>query len=145
MLNWVIIKRFSYNNSLLDVNDWLNLKLVQVVNKNKVVNCLFLSQKIEIYFYRKLTVINKISTPVLCNLSPYGKLFSKKPVYSFIKIFGCLCFLLKQIQVISWNPKHIHVCLLVTVHNTWDTDALPPREMLYLQTCFVWWIEVSFY
>jgi hypothetical protein len=37
-------------------------------------------------------LINRLSTPLLKNLSPFEKLFSQVPDYKFLKIFGYQCF-----------------------------------------------------
>jgi hypothetical protein len=37
-------------------------------------------------------LINRLSTPLLKNLSPFEKLFSQVPDYKFLKVFGCQCF-----------------------------------------------------
>ena len=37
-------------------------------------------------------VINRLPTPILNGPSPFFKLFSKPPDYSFLRIFGSLCF-----------------------------------------------------
>jgi hypothetical protein len=37
-------------------------------------------------------LINWLPTPLLNNLSPFEKLFSRSPDYNFLKKFGCSCF-----------------------------------------------------
>lgn len=37
-------------------------------------------------------LINRLPTPTLNNKSPFELLFHKKPNYSVIKVFGCVCF-----------------------------------------------------
>lgn len=37
-------------------------------------------------------IINRLPTRVLGNMSPYEKLFCRKPNYDFFKVFGCRCF-----------------------------------------------------
>lgn len=36
--------------------------------------------------------INRLSTTILNCISPIEKLFGITPLYSFLKVFGCLCF-----------------------------------------------------
>lgn len=42
-----------------------------------------------IAFFFATYLINRLPTPVLLNQSPYQKLFKTKPVYKFLKVFGC--------------------------------------------------------
>ena len=44
------------------------------------------------YFVAAVYLINRLPTPLLGHLSPYQKLFDKKPDYSFLKVFGCAYF-----------------------------------------------------
>lgn len=37
-------------------------------------------------------LINRIPTPILDNKSPYEGLYKKKPNYSYIRVFGSLCY-----------------------------------------------------
>jgi hypothetical protein len=37
-------------------------------------------------------LINKLSSPLLDNKSPYEMLFSKPPSYTHLRVFGCLCY-----------------------------------------------------
>ncbi|GAB2289286.1 hypothetical protein Dimus_038040 [Dionaea muscipula] len=37
-------------------------------------------------------IINRIPTPLLSNKSPYEVMFSSKPSYSHMRVFGCLCY-----------------------------------------------------
>jgi hypothetical protein len=37
-------------------------------------------------------LINRMPTPLLKNISPFQKLFSRVPDYKFLKVFGCACF-----------------------------------------------------
>jgi hypothetical protein len=37
-------------------------------------------------------LINRLPTPVLKNASPFQKLFSSQPNYSFMRVFGCACW-----------------------------------------------------
>jgi len=37
-------------------------------------------------------VINQLPTPTLQGISPFQKLFSKPPDYSFLRVFGSQCF-----------------------------------------------------
>jgi hypothetical protein len=43
-------------------------------------------------FLTAVYVINRLPTPVLQNLSPYFKLYSKAPDYERLRVFGCLCY-----------------------------------------------------
>jgi hypothetical protein len=38
-------------------------------------------------------LINRMPTPLLNHKSPFEKLFNKTPDYTFLKVFGCACFL----------------------------------------------------
>ena len=37
-------------------------------------------------------IINRIPSPILLNKSPYEILYKKEPIYSHMRVFGCLCF-----------------------------------------------------
>ena len=43
-------------------------------------------------FVSSVYLINRLSTPVLNQCSPYQKLYSQKPNYSFLRVFGCTCY-----------------------------------------------------
>ena len=43
-------------------------------------------------FSTAVVLINNLPTAVLQFLSPFQKLFQKKPNYSYLKVFGCSCF-----------------------------------------------------
>ncbi|KAA0045110.1 Retrovirus-related Pol polyprotein from transposon TNT 1-94 [Cucumis melo var. makuwa] len=43
-------------------------------------------------FSTSVYLINRLSTPVLNQLSPLEKLFCRQPDYSFLRIFGCRCY-----------------------------------------------------
>lgn len=41
-------------------------------------------------------LINRTSTPLLQNKTPYEMLFGKTPSYDFMRVFGCLCYVHNQ-------------------------------------------------
>ena len=43
-------------------------------------------------FHTATFIINRLPTPILDNKSPFEKLFTKKPDYSVMRVFGCACF-----------------------------------------------------
>ena len=43
-------------------------------------------------FNTTVYLINRLPTPVLCNVSPYATLLHVEPNYSFLKVFGFSCF-----------------------------------------------------
>lgn len=43
-------------------------------------------------FSNLIYLINRLPTKPLGNISPYEKLFSVKPDYSTLRVFGCQCF-----------------------------------------------------
>ena len=43
-------------------------------------------------FSTTATIINYLPSPALNNMSPFEKLFHKKPDYKFLRVFGCACY-----------------------------------------------------
>lgn len=43
-------------------------------------------------FHTAVFLINRLPTPTLNNISPYQKIFHKKPDYNFLRTFGCACY-----------------------------------------------------
>ena len=43
--------------------------------------------------YAATYVVNRLSTPVLDNKSPFERLFQKPPNYPFLRVLGCECYL----------------------------------------------------
>lgn len=43
-------------------------------------------------FRTSVFLTNRLPKPVLANQSPFESLYSVKPNYSILKVFGCLCF-----------------------------------------------------
>ncbi|CAN1303399.1 Retrovirus-related Pol polyprotein from transposon RE2 [Linum perenne] len=59
-------------------------------------------------------LINRISTPILQNQSPYEKLFSQVPDLRNLKVFGCLCY----VSTLQHNRTKFHPtqCIFLEIH-----------------------------
>lgn len=59
-------------------------------------------------------VINKLHQPRLEFVSPFEKLWNKKPTFSYLRIFGCVCYVFvpdhlrsihsRNVEVARWSP-----------------------------------------
>ena len=95
----------------------------RVERKNRhilnVGGALLFQSKLPIYFRGEailtaVHLINRTSSPLLNNQTPYEILFNKTPSYNTIKTFGCLCF--------AHNLRAKGIISAVIVENTflWD-------------------------
>lgn len=84
-------------------------------------------------FTTAVSLIIRMPRPVLHNPNLYQNLFSKNPYYNFIKTFDCLCFPFIRTKTSSkFQPKLFHVCSLVILHDTRDTDAYTHIQVKYI-------------
>ncbi|XP_070003109.1 uncharacterized protein [Nicotiana sylvestris] len=63
----------------------------------EVARALLFQSKLSLKFWGECILtatylINKMSSPLLLNVSPYEKLHGNPPIYEHLKSFGCLCF-----------------------------------------------------
>ena len=69
-------------------------------------------------FISVVHIISILPTPVLDNVSPHEKLFSSKPNYTFLRIFGCACYpLLRPYNQHKFDFKS-SLCLFLVYNNT---------------------------
>jgi len=69
-------------------------------------------------FVSFVNIINLLRTLVLDNVSPHEKLFSSKPDYTFLCIFGCACYpLLRPYNQHKFDFKS-SLCLFLGYNNT---------------------------
>ncbi|KAL5788350.1 hypothetical protein ACOSP7_005299 [Xanthoceras sorbifolium] len=68
-------------------------------------------------FSTAVFVINNLSSPLLHFISPYEKLYHKKPNYSFLKTFGCSCY--PYLRYYSKHKLDFHTskCLFIGYSN----------------------------
>lgn len=80
-------------------------------------------------------IINRLSTPVFKGVSPFEKLFSKSPDYSFLRVFRCECFpnfVAKPSN--KWTPRSMqcvfNVCLLGMLQVTSVIVVMKPSQVV---------------
>uniref|UniRef100_A0A2N9I9C9 Uncharacterized protein n=1 Tax=Fagus sylvatica TaxID=28930 RepID=A0A2N9I9C9_FAGSY len=55
-------------------------------------------------------IINRYSSPIVQNTTPYERLFDTIPNYSLLKVFGCVCFVLLQPHERTKLQPHSQLC-----------------------------------
>jgi len=67
-------------------------------------------------FCTAISLINRLPTPILQGTSPYKLLFGVSPDYTFLRVFGCICYpYLGDYKIKNYNLVLFSVFLLATV------------------------------
>lgn len=84
-------------------------------------------------FYSSIYLINRLSTPILLDKTPLVVLFNQKSHYSFLNVFGCLCYpYLRPYNCHKLEPKVKACTFLDYCYRQKGYKLLSPSSRLYI-------------